>query len=155
MKLDIYHDDRGKLFHINETDLVSISNKSVIRGLHFQWNPSREKFVTVIQGSILDIIVNISPSSPRYGSYKQFILSEGEQIFVPYNFAHGFKTLEENTIILYTCNTRYNKNGEGSIYPFDKELGIDWEIEQNNSILSEKDKNGITFQQYKFDPKFL
>lgn len=151
----ILKDDRGSLFELDSTTFISISNKNVIRGLHYQWDKPRSKLITIINGSILDIVVNISPTSTNYCKIEKNILNISNRLYIPEYYAHGFRTLEENTIILYQCNCPYNFLCDGSINPFDKELNIDWEIEIEKLMLSNKDRNGISFPEYKIDPKFI
>ncbi len=131
-------------------DNQSMSNKGVLRGFHFQIPPFEQgKLVRVIQGSVLDVAVDIRKGSPTYGQHKSILLS-GEnnlQFWIPPGFAHGFLTLEENTIFSYKCTGPYSKESEGSILWNDKDLNIDWNI--SSPILSEKDQIAETFKQFK------
>lgn len=152
----VFGDDRGYFFesfnektwkeHIGELpnfvqDNESMSHKGVLRGLHFQKNPhSQGKLVRVIQGSVLDIAVDLRSDSKTYGQHFKMVLSgeNKQQFYVPEGFAHGFLTLEDNTIFSYKCTDFYNQESEGGLMWNDPELNIDWGIE--NPILSEKDK---------------
>lgn len=127
-------------------DNQSLSNKGVLRGLHFQNPPfTQGKLVRVINGAVLDIALDIRLGSPTYGQHHKVLLTaENKKSFwVPPGFAHGFLTLEDNTIFSYKCTNLYNQAAEGSVYWNDPALGIDWEIE--NPLLSEKDKDAPAF----------
>ena len=160
----VFEDQRGyffeswskKSFKNNgiEIDFVqdnqSFSSKGVLRGLHFQNPPfSQGKLVRVIQGSVLDLAVDIRKDSPTYGEHVSVLLSgENKTMFwIPPGFAHGFSTLEDNTIFSYKCSGIYNKESEGSLMWNDSDLKIDWQIE--NAIISEKDQNSDHFKNFK------
>jgi len=131
-------------------DNQSFSSKGVLRGLHFQNPPfSQGKLVRVIQGSVLDVAVDIRKDSPTYGEHVSVLLSgENKTMFwIPPGFAHGFSTLEDNTIFSYKCSGIYNKESEGSLMWNDSDLKIDWQIE--NAIISEKDQNSDHFKNFK------
>ena len=121
-------------------DNESMSQKGVLRGLHFQRNPwAQGKLVRVIQGSVMDIAVDIRGSSPYFGKWVSINLS-GENkwlCWIPAGFAHGFVTLENNTIFSYKCTNVYNKESEGSIRWNDPQIGVDWGIQDPS--LSGKD----------------
>ena len=130
-------------------DNQSLSQKNVLRGMHFQAPPfAQGKLVRVIKGSALDAVVDIRKGSPTYG--KSFAIELNEQnktmLWVPEGFAHGFCTLQDNTIFYYKCTNYYNKDSEGSIAWNDKDININWGI--SNPILSEKDKSGIPFKDF-------
>lgn len=160
----IFKDDRGYFFEsYNEKvfsengintkfvqDNQSSSQKDVLRGLHFQNPPyAQEKLVSVIKGSVLDVVVDIRRNSPTYGEYLAIVLSEENKkmFYIPEGFAHGFLTLEENTIFTYKCSNFYNKNSEDAILWNDEDINIDWRVA--NPILSEKDKDAQKFSQFK------
>lgn len=114
----------------------SKSAKGVVRGLHFQKNPKcQTKLVEVIQGSAIDVVVDIREGSPTYGKHTAVLLKpydandkeSGRQLYVPRGFAHGFISLEDNTIFQYLIDNDYAPDYEGGIYWNDPELGIDWE----------------------------
>jgi len=130
-------------------DNQSLSQKGVLRGLHFQ-NPPYEqgKLVRVLAGSVLDVIVDIRKNSPTYGKHFSYVLcaTKKHALWVPPGFAHGFLTLEDNTVFFYKVTNYYNKESEGSIVFNDSDLGIDWGIE--DPILSEKDKNANAFASF-------
>lgn len=131
-------------------DNQSFSQKGVIRGLHFQNPPhAQAKLLRILQGSIWDVVVDIRTSSPTYGKYFGIELSaENKTIFyVPRGFAHGFLTLEDNTLLLYKCSDFYNKASEESLVWNDPDVSIPWNI--SNPILSEKDLKGKTLKELK------
>ena len=114
----------------------SKSAKGVVRGLHFQKNPKcQTKLVEVIQGSAIDVVVDIREGSPTYGKHTAVLLKpydtndkeSGRQLYVPRGFAHGFISLEDNTIFQYLIDNDYAPDYEGGIYWNDPELGIDWD----------------------------
>jgi dTDP-4-dehydrorhamnose 3,5-epimerase len=109
--------------------------------LHFQNPPfAQGKLVRVIKGAVLDVAVDIRKNSPTYGKHFALELNESNKtmMYIPEGFAHGFATLEDNTIFAYSCTNFYNKDSEGGILWNDKVLNIDWKLE--NPTLSEKDK---------------
>ena len=131
-------------------DNLTHSKKGVLRGLHYQLPPfSQTKLVSVIQGSVLDVVVDIRKGSPTFGQYFSFELSAENQLqlFIPRGFAHGFITLSETSIFMYKVDQYYNFASEGSITPDDPALGIDWQIPQSEWIQSEKDKKHPTLAE--------
>ena len=131
-------------------DNQSFSSKGVVRGLHFQNPPfAQGKLVRVLKGSVLDVAVDIRKNSPTYGKYFSIHLSgENKTMFwIPPGFAHGFSTLEDNTIFSYKCSGVYNKESEGSLLWNDTDLNIDWKIK--NPIISKKDQNSAIFANFK------
>jgi dTDP-4-dehydrorhamnose 3,5-epimerase len=129
---------------------VSVSKKNTLRGLHFQKGYSAQsKIINVIKGSILDVLIDIRPSSKTFSKWTSYILDDklNESLFVPYGFAHGFLTLEEETIVSYKVDKPYNVNAECSIIWNDKTISIDWPIEE--PLLSEKDKVALNFEDNK------
>jgi dTDP-4-dehydrorhamnose 3,5-epimerase len=132
-------------------DNQSLSQKGVVRGLHYQ-NPdmSQIKVVKVVSGSILDVAVDIRKESPTYGEHVSTILSSDNKkmFYVPHGFAHGFLTLEDNTVVQYKCSDFYSKEHEGGIIWNDKDLNIDWGIDYTPTV-SDKDKHNINFKDLK------
>ena len=160
----VFFDDRGSFFEswnsdqfnnvgindIFDQDNQSISSKNVLRGLHFQNPPyAQSKLVRVIKGSVLDVAVDLRKSSPTYGKHHSLILSGENKIsfYIPKGFAHGFLSLEDNTIFSYKCSGKYNKISEESLIWNDRDLEIDWGI--SNPIVSEKDLNAKYFNKFK------
>ena len=130
-------------------DNESMSQKGVIRGLHFQDPPfAQAKLVRVVKGAVLDVAVDIRKNSPTCGKHYALELNETDKtmIFIPEGFAHGFLSLADNTILLYKCTQVYNKDSEKCILWDDPDLNINWGI--NNPIVSEKDKNSHYFAKY-------
>jgi dTDP-4-dehydrorhamnose 3,5-epimerase len=159
----VFEDNRGYFYesyskllfqqHGIDADFVqdnqSLSEAGVLRGLHFQNPPyAQGKLVRVIKGAILDVVVDIRKKSVTYGQHFAIELNEQNKtmLWIPEGFAHGFLTLENQTIFSYKCTNYYNKASEGCIMWNDKDLGINWNI--NDPNLSEKDKLGTPFKDF-------
>ena len=130
-------------------DNQSKSSKNVLRGLHFQNPPHQQgKLVRVLNGSVLDIAVDIRKKSTTYGQHFKIILSKNDfkMLYIPEGFAHGFLTLEDNTIFSYKCTDFYHKEAEDCIIWNDVDLDIDWGIKE--PIISEKDQHGKKFSSF-------
>ena len=130
-------------------DNQSLSGKGVLRGLHFQNPPyAQGKLVRVIKGAVLDVSVDIRKDSPTYGQYFSVELSEENKtiVWIPPGFAHGFVALEDNTIFTYKCTGLYSKDSEGALLWNDKDLNINWEI--NDPLVSEKDLVAGNFKNF-------
>lgn len=135
-------------------DNQSLSEAGVLRGMHFQQPPhAQSKLVRVIRGSVLDVVVDIRKGSPTYGKHYSIELSEANKtmLYIPVGFAHGFLTLENETLFSYKCGDLYNKDAEQGIMWNDPALEIEWNIE--NPILSEKDKTNVLLKD--FDSPFI
>ena len=120
----------------------SKSSFGVLRGLHFQNPPfSQAKLVRVIQGNILDVVVDIRKGSKTFGKHISIELNEinKKQLFIPRGFAHGFLVLSETAIVSYKVDNLYNPDYEDGIMFNDEMLNIDWKISYDEIILSEKD----------------
>ncbi len=131
-------------------DNQSLSSKGVLRGLHFQNPPySQAKLVRVLKGSVLDVAVDLRQNSPTYGMHVSLVLSEqnNKSFFIPKGFAHGFLSLEDNTVFSYKCAGYYNKKSEGSLLWNDQDLNIDWQID--NPHVSDKDSSADSFKNFK------
>lgn len=129
-------------------DNHSLSNKNVLRGLHYQKPPFEQaKLVRVISGKIYDVIVDIRKNSPNYRRWQSFILSSDNrlQLWIPRGFAHGFLSLEENTQVVYKTDNFYSNKSSLSIKYNDSDLQIEWPID--NPLLSPNDKDGIKFSE--------
>ncbi len=123
-------------------DNESFSSKGVLRGLHYQIGEhAQAKLVRVIKGKVLDIAVDIRKKSNTFGQYVAVELSEEnkKQLFVPRGFAHGFVVLSDTAIFSYKCDNFYNKASEGGIIYNDPKLNIDWQLSENELLVSEKD----------------
>ena len=131
----------GKPVHFVQ-DNQSFSSKGVLRGLHYQTSEhAQAKLVRVLQGEVLDVVVDIRPDSKTFGEYVSVLLT-GEnqtQFFVPRGFAHGFLVLSDTATFFYKCDNFYNKESEGGIIYNDKSVNIDWQFPTDNLIISEKD----------------
>jgi dTDP-4-dehydrorhamnose 3,5-epimerase len=130
-------------------DNQSLSQKGVLRGLHFQNPPfAQGKLVRVITGAVYDVAVDIRKDSPTYGQwFGQELNAENKwMMYIPEGFAHGFVTLEDNTIFSYKCTNIYNKASEDCLLWNDEDLRIDWPF--NNPLLSEKDLEGKKFKGF-------
>jgi dTDP-4-dehydrorhamnose 3,5-epimerase len=152
----VYPDERGFFFesynqrlfqthHILTVfvqDNQSFSSYGVIRGLHYQQEPfAQSKLVRVLQGKILDVVVDLRTGSPGFGKSYSIELSAVNkcQIFIPKGFAHGFSVLSEVAEISYKCDQFYNKQSEAGIRYNDEKLNIDWQIPEDKAIVSDKD----------------
>lgn len=154
----IFKDERGYFFEsfnekqfkelVSDVDFVqdneSKSSYGVLRGLHFQKPPyAQAKLVRVINGSVVDVVVDIRKNSPNYGKwYSAYLSAENHrQFFVPRGFAHGFVSLSNDTVFQYKCDNYYNKESEGAVYYKDPEIGIPWQewVNLYDISLSQKD----------------
>lgn len=130
-------------------DNESYSSKGVVRGLHFQAPPSAQgKLVRVVQGSVMDVAVDIRKDSPNYGKHVAVLLSaeNKKQLWIPEGFAHGFIALEDDTIFQYKCTNYYDPTTEGCLVYDDPTLNIQWP--EMNHLVSEKDKIGLTWSAF-------
>jgi dTDP-4-dehydrorhamnose 3,5-epimerase len=164
IKPDVFQDERGYFFEsFNEEkfrsygidarfmqDNESKSQKGVLRGLHFQNPPyAQGKLVRVMKGSVLDVAVDLRRESAYFGKWVSIVLSESNKwmYWIPEGFAHGFLTLEDNTVFFYKCTHLYHKQAEGSIRWNDPDLNIDWG--STTPILSEKDQMAPFLKNFK------
>lgn len=130
-------------------DNESKSARNVLRGLHFQKPPfAQGKLVRVMKGAVLDVAVDIRKMSPTYGKWASLVLSESNKwmYWIPPGFAHGFVTLEDDTVFFYKCTNMYNKASEGSIRWNDPDLNIDWGVTE--PLLSDKDREAPLFRDF-------
>jgi dTDP-4-dehydrorhamnose 3,5-epimerase len=158
----VFNDDRGYFFesyrfekyfeagitHGFIQDNESKSVRGVIRGLHYQINPhAQSKLVRVVQGAVFDVAVDLRQGSPTFGKWFGVELNDTDksQFFIPRGFAHGFSVLSETAVFSYKCDNVYNKDSERGINPFDPKLAINWQIPENESIVSEKDRQAPGF----------
>jgi len=124
-------------------DNESKSSRGVLRGLHYQLHPAAQtKLVRVIQGRVLDVVVDIRKGSPTFGKHVAVELSaeNKKQILVPRGFAHGFVVLEDDTVFAYKVDNYYSPENDKGIAFDDEDLGIDWNIIRSELKLSAKDK---------------
>jgi dTDP-4-dehydrorhamnose 3,5-epimerase len=123
-------------------DNQSFSKRGVIRGLHLQINPfAQAKLVRVLEGEILDVAVDLRKNSATYGQHFSMVLSaeNKKQLMVPHGFAHGFSVLSETASVLYKVDQLYHKESERGIRYDDPTLAIDWQLDPNEIIVSDKD----------------
>ena len=167
---DVWKDDRGYFYESYHAeryhdagiictfvqDNEAFSGKGVLRGLHYQLPPfGQAKLVRIVQGSILDIAVDIRPKSATYGHYHAVFMS-GEnkrQFFIPQGFAHGYVCLSEEVIFSYKCSNVYSKEHEGGIRFDDATLNIDWQLDQGSVVVSERDQHLPGFGQHRLWPE--
>tara|TARA_B100000902_G_scaffold217504_1_gene206709 strand:- start:185 stop:745 length:561 start_codon:yes stop_codon:yes gene_type:complete len=125
-------------------DNISFSKqKNTIRGLHFQRKPfEQSKLIKVIQGSIFDVFIDLRKNSKYYQQYDSCFLKPNDGwVYIPAGFAHGFCTLENDTIVSYKVNNYYNKNLDSGILWSDPFFSINWPLEIKEPVISEKDTN--------------
>ena len=126
-----------------------ISQKNVLRGLHYQKEPFiQSKLISVINGKILDVVVDIRENSRTYGKFFSYILSakDHKSLFIPKGFAHGYLTLSKTATVNYKVDNYYNRQTERGIMYNDEFLKIDWGVKENDLIISEKDNNHKPFK---------
>ena len=131
-------------------DNESESTRGVLRGLHFQEPPyTQAKLVRCLKGSVLDVVLDLRKDSKTYGIFETISLTEEnkKQLFIPKGFAHGFIVLSKSAIFSYKVDNYYNPDSECGILWSDLDLNIDWKINKNEIIVSEKDKNLPTFNE--------
>ena len=155
----IYKDSRGlfkenykKKFLKNKNFIfgcMSKSNKNVIRGLHLQTKFPQEKYVSVLKGAIIDVILDLRKNSNTFGKHFKIILSDnnGKSIFIPHGFAHGFLGLKKENIVYYTCTNYRSRKHEIGLLWNDKDLKIKWPVK--NPVISKKDKKNLKFKEFK------
>jgi dTDP-4-dehydrorhamnose 3,5-epimerase len=133
----------GGIENVFVQDNQSFSSFGVIRGLHFQLPPhAQNKLVRVLKGRILDVAVDLRKGSPTYGKpYCVEVTEENKkQVFIPVGFAHGFSVLSATAVVIYKCDTFYNKQSEKGVRFDDPVLDIDWKIPADKIIISDKDR---------------
>jgi len=129
-------------------DNQSFSHYGTIRGLHLQTGEhAQSKLVRVVQGTILDVVVDLRQESPTFGDHITVELSAAKQnqLWIPRGFAHGFSVLSETATVCYKCDAYYNKASEAGIHPLDADLAIDWQLPKDSQRISAKDALLPTF----------
>ena len=118
---------------------VSISERGVLRGLHYQWPQPQGKLVSVLEGEVYDVAVDIRRGSPTFGRWTAVVISaeNKREFWIPEGFAHGFAVLSERAIFSYLCTAQYDKAADAGVRWDDAKIGIDWPVSQ--PLLSEKD----------------
>lgn len=132
-------------------DNQSKSSYGVVRGLHMQTGEfSQAKLVRVLEGSVIDVAVDVRAGSPTYGQSIRVELSaeNRKQLFIPRGFLHGFSVISHTATFFYKCDNSYNKASENGVNPFDISLNIDWGIPKEEIIISEKDKDAQSFTDF-------
>ena len=157
LETNVYKDNRGFFKEVEKNkilkkkfifDCFSYSKKNTLRGLHLQTNKSQAKIITVVQGKILDVVVDLRKKSKTFGKYFAIEISHDSNfsLFIPENFAHGFLCLSKSCGVYYKCTNYRDKKSEVTIKWNDKNLKINWPIKK--PILSKKDKKGISFLEF-------
>lgn len=164
IELDVFGDGRGRFLEtfsarryaeagincVFVQDNVSVSQRGVLRGMHWQSGASAQaKLVGILAGAALDVAVDIRRESPTFGKWKAVELSaaNGRQLFIPRGFAHGFLALEDNTIFGYKCDNYYDKASERGFRFDDPEVGIAWPEIDGGYVLSPKDGAHPSFRE--------
>jgi len=153
----VFADNRGFFKEVDKQNILrkkfifdcfSFSKKNTLRGLHLQKKKSQAKIITVVQGKILDVVVDLRKKSKTYGKHFAIEISQNSNfsLFIPENFAHGFLCLSKNCGVYYKCTNYRDKNSETTIKWNDKKLDIRWPIKK--PILSKKDKMGLNFEEF-------
>ena len=156
LKGKIFYDQRGFLREAYKKKIIkknlvfaiiSKSKKNVLRGLHMQKKNPQDKYILVLKGKILDVVVDARKNSKTYGKHYKIVLSDknGKSFFIPKGFLHGFLGLEKENIVLYGCTNYRNKKSEITVNWNDEKLKIKWPLKK--PILSKKDKKGIKFSE--------
>ncbi len=149
--------EKAGLHYTFVQDNQSKSSYGTIRGIHFQTGEfAQAKLVRVLQGAVLDVAVDLRIGSPTFGQHVAVELS-GEnhrQLMIPRGFAHGFSVLSETAVFSYKCDNFYTPTHEGSVRFDDPELAIDWRVDMDRALLSDKDKNAPDFRAYCRTPAF-
>ena len=142
---------------IQDNQSLSIE-AGVLRGLHFQRGKAAQtKLIRVATGAVLDLIVDVRKGSPTYKQWEGYIISASNhrQLLVPKGFAHGFVTLTNDVNFLYKCDNYYNAEADGGFSFKTPELGIQWPIDFDQAITSEKDANQPTFTEFEKNNPFV
>ena len=155
----IYRDDRGELFEtfnlrrmtdaglpsVWTQDNFSFSRKNVLRGIHYQVQQPQGKLVRVTHGAVLDVAVDLRKSSATFGKYTAVELNavNGEMLWIPVGFGHGFLVLSETAGFAYKVTDYYSPAGERTILWNDADLAIPWPVSAADVIMSDKDKQGV------------
>lgn len=148
--LELFQSQRYQDLGIDATfvqDNLSRSSRGVLRGLHYQLTYPQGKLVSVVQGAVFDVAVDLRQDSPTFGKWVGELLSDENnyQLYVPPGFAHGFCVVSETADFVYKCTEYYHPEDEHVLSCFEPELAIPWPLE--NLILSERDKHGTRFDE--------
>lgn len=159
---DVFGDERGYFMELWNTrrygewlgttpfvqDNVSFSRRGILRGLHFQNPAAQGKLITVLQGEVYDVVVDLRRDSPTFGQWEAFQLSRENkrQVFVPPGFAHGFQVVSETVLFHYKCTDFYAAAHEHTLLWNDPELAIPWPVP--DPVLSPKDTRGKRLREF-------
>lgn len=152
----LFEDERGFFMELYKSSTwpemkqvnSSFSQKNVVRGFHYQKGEfAQQKTVQVLSGKILDVVLDIRPNSPTFGSIYKIELTPGTGVLkIDSDLAHGFWALEPSFVV-YHCDKEYAPQFEGCINPMSEGLDIPW-LHQSDLIISDKDKKGLTWRDY-------
>ena len=154
-----FNDSRGYFREIQKKKMLkkidlkfwcmSKSKKGVLRGLHLQLKNTQDKFISVIKGKIVDVVIDLRIKSKTFGEYYKIELSEKncKSLFIPAGFAHGFYSMAEENIIFYGNSNYRSKNSEIGLKWNDKDLNIKWP--SGKKIISKKDSQNLSFLEFK------
>ncbi len=147
------YEEAGITFQVNEC-FTSVSSKNVIRGLHFQLHNPQAKLVCVLKGKAWDVIVDLRKNSTTYKKWVGVELSavNHKAVYVPRGFAHGFASMEDETVMLYQCDGAYDKETDTGIIFNDPEINIKWPVAEKEAIHSARDLCLMSFQEYTMKP---
>tara|TARA_B100000780_G_C21102263_1_gene444889 strand:- start:938 stop:1450 length:513 start_codon:yes stop_codon:yes gene_type:complete len=157
IKTNIYKDNRGFFKEVEKSkilkkkfifDCLSFSKKNTLRGLHLQKRKPQAKIITVAQGKILDVVVDLRKKSKTYGKYFSIEISQNSDfsLYIPEGFAHGFMCMSKTCVVYYKCSNYRDQKSEITLKWDDKDLKIKWPIKK--PILSKKDRLGIALSEY-------
>jgi len=135
--------DAGISVDFEQDNLSYSASRGTVRGLHFQTPPTAQaKLVFVLRGAIVDVAVDLRSNSNTFGEHIARILDDqqGDQLFIPCGFAHGFATLQPDTLVYYKISAPYSPEHERGILWNDPELDIDWQVAPDEVVLSERDQ---------------
>ena len=143
--------EHGLVLEFVQDNLAHSKKAGTVRGLHYQDSPMAQgKLVGVLRGAVFDVALDIRAGSPTYGQHVSVTLSadEGNQIWIPEGFAHGYCTLEDDTLLFYKQTAFYAPDQEGGILWNDPALDIEWPVGAESAILSDKDLALPSFAQW-------
>jgi len=150
-KTDEMEIEIGRDFCVEQAN-ISSSRKGSLRGIHYSLAPSGQaKWITCVNGSIKDVIVDIRPNSKTFGKWLSVELSgsSGKALLISEGLGHGFLSLEENSIVVYLVSSAFSPSEEYAINPLDENIGIDWGSDSAYLKISEKDKSAPTLLEQK------
>jgi dTDP-4-dehydrorhamnose 3,5-epimerase len=165
IQLRVFKDDRGwflESYNLNQFQVAglkdvyvqdnhSASARHTLRGLHFQTHPGQAKLIRCTQGRIWDVAVDIRPSSPTFGRHHAVELAQGDGqlLYIPIGFAHGFLVLSESAEVQYKCSAVYNASTESGIQWNDPELAVAWPLNGATPVISDRDTKNQSFADFR------